>query len=225
MLETILTYSTETTITLIDALISIMVSFGVGGLISLTYMKTHDDTHSQNFALTIVLLPAVIAGIIMLIGSDIAKAFSLAGAFSIIRFRSAPGDPKDIAFVLFAMASGLAAGVGLWQFGIIFAASLCVVMYGLNKVGFAQVSDPLKRLKITVPEDLEYNHIFTEVFNEFTKEFNLIQVKTTAMGSLLTLTYSIRLKNESMIQDFIDQLRIRNGNLNISLDLINKGTY
>jgi hypothetical protein len=207
------------------ALTAIIVAFISGIIISSTYIKTHERKHSQNFALTVVLLPAIIAIIIMLIGSDIAKAFSLAGAFSIIRFRSAPGDPKDIAFVLFAMAAGLAAGVSLYAFSILFAVILCGVMVLMNKVNFGQNNLKQKRLKITVPEDLDYQEVFVDVFERFTTDIKLTNVKTTAMGSLYQLSYDIVLKEEDNVKAFIDDLRIRNGNLNISLNLIDDVTY
>lgn len=219
MLESILSYSSTETITLLDAMLSIVMAFVVGGIISVTYMKTHrTNNHSQNFALTIVLLPAVISAIIMLIGSDIARAFSLAGAFSIIRFRSAPGDPKDIAFVLFAMAAGLAAGVGLWLFGLIFTMILCLVMFVLDYVRFGQLKLPIQRLKITIPEDLDYDEAFKDVFEDHVSYLKLINVRTTAMGSLYQLTYDVQVDTD--IKAFIDELRCRNGNLNISLNLV-----
>lgn len=226
MFESLLSYSTTTTITIIDAVLAILVSFVVGGIISFTYMKTHTDkNHSQNFALTVVLLPAVISAIIMLIGSDIARAFSLAGAFSIIRFRSAPGDPKDIAFVLFSMAAGLSAGVGLLAFAVIFTVLLCSVMYFLSKLNFGSVSKPTKKLKITIPEDLDYEETFPELFEQFTSSFQLTNVKTTAMGSLYQLTYEVVLKDTKDVKVFIDEIRCRNGNLNISLNLLENVSY
>ncbi len=225
MLNTVLSYTSESPVTLLMALTAIIVAFISGIIISSTYIKTHERKHSQNFALTVVLLPAIIAIIIMLIGSDIAKAFSLAGAFSIIRFRSAPGDPKDIAFVLFAMAAGLAAGVSLYAFSILFAVILCGVMVLMNKVNFGQNNLKQKRLKITVPEDLDYQEVFVDVFERFTTDIKLTNVKTTAMGSLYQLSYDIVLKEEDNVKAFIDDLRIRNGNLNISLNLIDDVTY
>ena len=221
MFESLLSYSTTTTITIIDAILAILVSFVVGGIISFTYMKTHTDkNHSQNFALTVVLLPAVISAIIMLIGSDIARAFSLAGAFSIIRFRSAPGDPKDIAYVLFAMAAGLAGGVGLLVFAQIFTILLCLVMYVLSKLKFGEIKHPIKRLKITIPEDLDYEEALNPILDVFTESSKLTNVKTTAMGSLYQLTYEIVIDDKQNIKEFIDELRCRNGNLNISLNLL-----
>lgn len=219
MLDTILSYSSTTAITLVEALISLVVSFIAGMLISWTYMHSHEDNHSQSFALTIVLLPAVISGIIMLIGSDIAKAFSLAGAFSIIRFRSAPGDPKDIAFVLFAMAAGLGAGVGLWSFALIFTIVLCVVMFFMARYGFGAVKVPRKQLKITIPEDLDYEVAFKPVFEHYLINYQLTHIKTTAMGSLFQLTYDIQIEEPFAHKAFFDELRVRNGNLNISMTM------
>lgn len=205
---------------------SIVMSFFTGGIISFTYMKTHKDkNHSQNFALTIVLLPAVIAIIIMLIGSDIARAFSLAGAFSIIRFRSAPGDPKDIAYVLFAMSAGLAGGVGLLIFALIFTVLLCLLMYLLSRVGFGKLRNPAKKMKITIPEDLDYEEAINPVLQIYTETYKLVNVKTTAMGSLYQLTYELVMDGDQDIKNFIDELRCRNGNLNISLNLLEEVSF
>lgn len=221
MFESILSYSTAENITMLDAIISIIAAFLIGGIISTTYMKSSTKgSHSQGFALTIVLLPAVISAIIMLIGSDIARAFSLAGAFSIIRFRSAPGEPKDIALVLFAMAGGLGCGVGLYQFSLIFTLLVCFVMYILVKTGFGGVKSPRKKLSITVPEDLDYEMAFEDIMNEFLDEHKLINVKTTAMGSLYQLTYEVVFKNDQSTRLFVDEIRCRNSNLNISLNLV-----
>ena len=226
MLDSILSYTSETPITLMMAIIGIFVSFGAGAIISLTYMKTHEKgKHSQNFALTIVLLPAIIATIIMLIGSDIAKAFSLAGAFSIIRFRSAPGDPKDIAYVLFSMATGLAAGVSLYAFSILFSVILCSVMFVLNKINFGGTDTSIKKLKVIIPEDLDYESTFNPLFDDYTDDYTLTHVKTSAMGSLYQLTYDISIKKSVDIKSFMDEIRIRNGNLNISLNMIEDTSY
>jgi hypothetical protein len=198
----------------------ILVAISVGIIISFTYMKTYaNKSYSQNFALTIVLLPAVIAIIILLIGSDIARAFSLAGAFSIIRFRSAPGEPKDIAFVLFAMAAGLATGIGVYAYAILFAIVLCSVMFILNKFEFGTKKSATKQLRVTVPENLDYEKSFDDIFKDYTLQYNLKQVKTTALGSLYQLTYEIQLLDSVSTKAFIDELRSRNSNLDISLSL------
>jgi hypothetical protein len=165
-----------------------------------------------------ILLPAVIAIIIMLIGSDIARAFSLAGAFSIIRFRSVPGEPKDIAYVLFAMSAGLACGVSAYAYAAVFTIILCLVMFVLFKTRFKNESNSqAKQLIITVPEDMEYESAFDEVMQKYTTRSDLKRVKTTALGSLYQLNYELELKEDVSTKAFIDDLRCRNGNLNINL--------
>lgn len=217
MFESLLsTTTTTTTLSLMSVVLSIAVAFLAGSIISVTYMSTQKK-HSQNFALTVILLPAVIAIIIMLIGSDIARAFSLAGAFSIIRFRSAPGEPKDIAYVLFAMAAGLAAGAGAILYALVFTVILCAVMFALDKIGFGTRKSNAKLLQITIPEDLNYDSLFDDVLAIYTDSYELTQVKSAALGSLFIITYEVTLKDTATSKAFIDELRCRNGNLAIKL--------
>lgn len=216
----------STSITISDTLFMIGIAFISGLIISLTYMKTYPDgEYNSNFALTMVLLPLVVSLLIMLIGSDIAAAFSLAGAFSIIRFRSAPGEPKDIAFVLFSMMSGLAAAVGAAGYTIIFALILCVIMLFLNKIGYGSKKVKHQSLKITIPENLSYQEEFDEVFSKHNVEYKLVNVKNTSLGSLFQLTYRIKLKTNTSIPSLMDDLRARNSNLNIALNLIENTDY
>ncbi len=221
MLETILNTTTiNTSISLTSALLTILVSFALGGLISLTYMKTcSKSNYSRNFSLTMIIVPTVVAIIILLIGSNIARAFSLAGAFSIIRFRSAPGDPKDIAYVLFTMAAGLACGVGLYGYAVLFTAFLCLMMALLDLFKFGERKASQKLLKITIPEDLDYEGAFDEVFERFTTGHELKKVRTTDLGSLYELVYTITMDNKTNQKEFMDMLRCRNGNLNITLSM------
>ncbi|MFC0211410.1 DUF4956 domain-containing protein [Paenibacillus chartarius] len=209
--------SASTTLTFTHAILTIVVSFVLGGIISFTYMKTSKQSYSQNFALTMILIPSIIAIIILLIGNNVARAFSLAGAFSIIRFRSAPGDPKDIAYVLFTMATGLACGVGMYGYAVLFTVILCALMAVLHKFRFGARRSSQKLLKIMVPEDLGYEEAFQEVFNQFQVAYELKKVKTTELGSLFELVYVITMKAETSQKQLIDALRCRNGNLNITL--------
>jgi len=214
------TTATGTTISLGSSILTMIVSFALGGLISLTYMKTcSKGDHSQNFSLTLVLVPTVIAIIILLIGSNVARAFSLAGAFSIIRFRSAPGDPKDIAYVFFTMAAGLACGVGYFGYAALFTIFLCFLMFVLNALNFGVNKTSQKLLKITIPEDLDYEGAFDDVFTQFTTGYQLKKVRTTDLGSLYELVYTVTMDNKTNLKEFIDTLRCRNGNLNISLSM------
>lgn len=213
------TSSTDTAISLVNALVTIFVSFVLGGVISITYMKTSKNEHSQNFALTLVMTPAVIAIIILLIGSNIARAFSLAGAFSIIKFRSAPGDPKDIAYVLFTMAAGLACGAGFYGYAVLFTVFLCLLMFILSLINFGAVKNTQKLLKITIPENLDYEGAFDEILKKYTTQYELKKVRTTDLGSLYELVFNVTMDNQTSQKEFIDALRCRNGNLNITLSM------
>jgi hypothetical protein len=221
MLETIFNTATAgTTISLSDSILTIIVSFILGALISLTYMKTSNrGGYSQNFSLTLIIIPIVISIIVLLIGSNVARAFSLAGAFSLIKFRSAPGDPKDISFVLFTMAAGLASGVGFFGYGLLFTVFLCLLMIMLNLFNFGAHKTSQKLLKITIPENLDYEGTFDDIFLEYTKGHELIKVKTTDLGSLFQLVYIVILDDKTSQKEFLDALRCRNGNLNIILSM------
>lgn len=210
--------ATESTMTVGNSLVALLAAFAVGILISLVYMRTHKTNNpSPSFALTLVILPAVISVIILLVGSNIARAFSLAGAFSIIRFRSVPGDPKDIAYVLFALAAGLACGMGYLTFGFLFTLVVCLVLLILDAIKFGQSKTTGKLLKIVIPENLDYENALEDVLNQYTVSHDLIKVKTTDLGSLYELVYQVTTRDDRKEKDFLDELRCRNGNLNITL--------
>ncbi|MDR1805473.1 MAG: DUF4956 domain-containing protein [Clostridium sp.] len=201
-------------------LMSLAVALALGLLISLVYMKTHKTkTPTQSFSLTLVLLPAIITIIIMLVGNSVARAFSLAGAFQIVRFRSAPGDPKDIAYVLFTMAVGLCCGMGFILYGVIAAVILCGVMALLEAAKFGKGKGERKLLKITIPENLDYSGTFDDILNKYTSSCIRKKVRTADLGSLFELQYVITAKPNMDEKAFIDELRCRNGNLNITLVL------
>ncbi|MCM8710097.1 DUF4956 domain-containing protein [Clostridium sp. SYSU_GA19001] len=214
------TAATSTSISLANAILTIVVSFVLGGIISFTYMKTSSKGgYSQNFSLTLIIIPTVIAIIVLLIGSNVARAFSLAGTFSIIKFRSAPGDPKDISYVLFTMAAGLACGVGFFGYAVLFTVFLCLLMFALSILNFGAKKTSQKLLKITIPENLDYEGAFDDVFEKFTTDYELIKVKTTDLGSLFQLVYIVTMDNKLSQKEFLDELRCRNGNLNITLSM------
>lgn len=207
------------TMTFASALVTIFVAIALGGIISMTYMKTNTANYSPNFTLTMVILPVIVAIIILLIGSNIARAFSLAGAFSIIRFRSAPGDPKDIAYVLFTMAAGLACGVGAFGYAVLFTLLLCALMYVLNRFNFGAKRTSQKLLKVTIPESLGYEDAFAEVFQMFDVKYELKKVRTTELGSLYELVYAVTFDQSLNQKQFLDAIRVRNGNLDLSLTM------
>lgn len=216
--------ATGDTLTVWGALITIFSAFFLGLLISFTYMKTFQRGEANgNFVITIVMVPAIIAIIILLVGSNVARAFSLAGAFSIIRFRSAPGDPKDITYIFFALAAGLACGVGLVGYAVLFVAVLCLFAALLSRLRFGVPRCAANLLKITVPEDLNYDGAFDDVLEQYSKNYALKKVRTTDLGSLYELVYHVTLKEDADKKEFLDLLRCKNGNLNITLLLDTTG--
>jgi hypothetical protein len=220
MFDSIFTVDPTTdTFTLTYALTTIFTAFLSGVIISLTYMATSNRAHSTNFALTLIIVPSVVAIIIMLIGNNIARAFSLAGAFAIIRFRSAPGDPKNIAYVLFTMAAGLSCGVGMHLFSLFFTTVLCGLMFLLHVIRFGKNKTKRKLLKITVPENLSYEEAFQEVFKHFDITFELKTMRTRDLGSMFELEYVVHLNQDTDLKQFLDALRVRNGNLDIALQM------
>ncbi|GHU44686.1 DUF4956 domain-containing protein [Clostridia bacterium] len=214
------TDTTDTLFSLPNLLLVLGIALVLGLLISICYMKTHKDKcPSQSFALTLVILPAVIAIIILLVGNNVARAFSLAGVFTIVRFRSAPGDPKDITYVLFTVAVGLACGMGYLLYGVIAAALLCGAILILELCGFGKQKSIQKLLKITIPENLDYQNALDGVLQKHTSSYQLNRIKTADLGSLYELQYAITAKTNMDEKAFIDELRCRNGNLNITLVL------
>jgi hypothetical protein len=220
MLETIISSATGESFTLANALIVILASIFLGLVISFVYIKTNKKNgYSSGLSTTLVMLPVIISIIILLVGNNVARAFSLAGAFSIIRFRSAPGDPKDISYIFFTLAVGLACGMGYIGYAVIFTIILCALMFILDLAKFASSKGKSMHLKITIPEDLNYDGVFDEILNEYTNLYHIERIRTRDFGALFELNYLVELKDEISQKKFLDELRCRNGNLNISLTL------
>lgn len=220
MLDIIFNTSIADSLTFGGTLAVIGSSLVLGLFISLLYIQTHKQTgYSTSFTITLIMLPVIIAVIILLVGNNVARAFSLAGAFSLIRFRSAPGDPKDISYVFFTLAVGLACGMGYIAYGALFAVALSVAMLILYAVKFGEKKGNCMQLKITVPEDVDYQHLFDDVFNVYNVKATLSRVKTADFGSLFELYYIITINCAIDQKRFIDKLRCKNNNLNITLTL------
>jgi uncharacterized membrane protein YhiD involved in acid resistance len=220
MLETLISSTNGESFTLTNTLIIITSAIVLGLVISLAYMKTNKKSgYNSGFSTTLIMLPVIIAIIILLVGNNVATAFSLAGAFSIIRFRSAPGEPKDIAYVFFTLAVGLTCGMGYIGYAIMFTIILCAVMVLLDSIKFAMPKSKTMQLKITVPEDLNYEDALDEILNKYTTSWRIENIKTKDFGSLFELNYRINLKQDINQKKFLDELRCRNGNLNINLIL------
>ena len=197
-----------------DYIIYIAVALGLGIVIAASYMfKTKT---SRSFLATLTLLPALVSVVIMMVNGSIGAGVAVAGTFSLVRFRSAPGTAREITAVFLAMATGLICGMGYFVYAGIFTAIICVAMMLLKVTGFGDSKDE-KELHITIPEDLDYEGVFDEIFDKYTSERKLISVKTSDMGSLFRLKYTFTLKNGMSEKDFIDKLRVRNGNLPITV--------
>ncbi|MCI8520957.1 MAG: DUF4956 domain-containing protein [Clostridia bacterium] len=210
--------NTSEEITPLSAVIAMALSLLLGGIIAFTYRKTQDEAvYQRSLAITLVMLPIILSVIILFIGSNIARAFSLAGTLSIIRFRSAPGDAKDIGFIFFDIAAGLACGVGMYAYGVLFVVILCLALIILEKANMFQVRTLQKTLKITIPENLNYSGAFEDILDTYTKSYTLTKIKTTDLGSLFELVYRVSMADGIDEQQFLNELRTRNGNLTIML--------
>ena len=208
----------STQMSLVSAAVTMIVSWFMGMAIAFTYYKTQEEECFQrSFAVTLLMLPIIMAVIILFIGSNIARAFSMAGTLSIIRFRSAPGDPKDIGFIFFDIAAGLSCGVGLYGYGALFVVLLCAAMLICEKFRIFEKKTIRKTLRINIPEDLNYQGAFDDILNRYTKKYSLERIKTTELGSLFELRYNIIMEQNQNEQEFLNELRCRNGNLNIIL--------
>lgn len=210
--------NTSSEITILTAAITMLTSVILGAAIAFTYYKTQEEESFQrSMAVTLLMLPVILSVIIIFVGSNIARAFSLAGTLSIIRFRSAPGDPKDIGFIFFDIAAGLACGVGLYAYGALFVIVLCALMVICERCRFFEKKSIRKTLKITIPENLNYQGAFDDILEKYTQKYSLTSIKTTDLGSLFELCYNVTTENNQNEQEFLNELRCRNGNLNIIL--------
>ena len=200
-----------------DFLLCVGVSLLLGLL--LCVMTVWHSRFSRSLMVTLAILPAVVCVVIMMVNGNVGTGVAVAGAFNLVRFRSAPGSAREIAALFVAMGTGLITGMGYLGYGVLFTVILGVAMMVYNAVSLRSraVSVMERTLHITIPEDLDYEGVFDPVLSKYTRQYALTQVKTTSMGSLFKLTYDLTLKDPAQEKGFIDQLRLRNGNLEISL--------
>lgn len=207
----------ETVIAVPQFILCIAVSLMIGAFI--TWVYTYKSRYTASFAITLAMLPAVVCIVIMMVNGNVGAGVAVAGAFSLVRFRSVPGTAKEIGTIFLAMAAGLIAGMGYLGFAVLFSLIMGLVMLMLNITGFGTHKKATndKTLKITIPEDLNYGEVFDDLFELYLTHCEVIAVKTSNMGSLYKLTYHITLKDQKQEKKFIDELRCRNGNLEISI--------
>ncbi len=199
-----------------DFLLCVAVALVAGLILAGCYMFR--SRYTKSFVMTLALLPAVVCVVIMMVNGNVGTGVAVAGAFSLVRFRSVPGTAREIAMLFLAMGAGLIAGMGYLGYSLLFALLLGLVSLLYTLVNFGvRKNAAYKTMTITIPEDLDYSGVFEDIFKEYTSSCELVKVKTTNMGSLFRLTYNVVLRDLAREKEMIDQLRCRNGNLEITV--------
>lgn len=206
----------------IDMICALGLSVLMGIMISALYIFTHrKSNYSSSYVLTILILPIIVSVVLVMINST-ASALSLAGVFTLCRYRTVPGDPKDITYVFFAMAVGVICGINrsdyIW-FLFVFFAVVAAVLLIVDITRFGQCKTSSMTLKITIPEDMNYVGLFDGILNHYTSSWKMRRIKTTNFGSLFELVYSLEMKEDADQKQFIDEIRNLNGNLTVVLTL------
>ena len=204
-------------ITVTDFLLCMGSSLLIGLMLAFAYM--YRTRYTKSFVVTLAMLPAVVCVVIMMVNGNVGTGVAVAGAFSLVRFRSVPGTAKEIGILFLAMGAGLIAGMGYLAYAFLFTAILCgaTLLYSRLDLGQRKNAETYKTLHITIPEELDYSQVFEDLLEIYTLRWELTQVKTTNMGSLFKLTYDITLRDPKQEKELIDKLRCRNGNLEISI--------
>ncbi len=215
-MESILSALSDTSTTQISTSLVVLYSAvaGVLGLvISWTYMLT--GKKSKNFARTLIILPVLVCIVLLAVNGNFGTSIAVVGAFSLVRFRSLQGSSRDIGFIFFAMTVGIVCAVGEPVLAAGLTAVICLVHFVLAATRYAENDTEEKDLRVTIPENLDYTGIFDDLFEKYTKSHKQVVVKTTNMGSMYEINYKIRLKNDAEERAFIDEIRMRNGNLTV----------
>lgn len=206
-----------TVISVSDFLLCMGASLVIGIVMALAYM--YRTRYTKSFVVTLALLPAVVCVVIMMVNGNVGTGVAVAGAFSLVRFRSVPGTAKEIGTLFLAMGAGLIAGMGYLGYAALFTLIMCAMFMLYNRLDFGakKNADTYKTIQITIPEDLDYSGVFDDIFGEYTTTYELSHVKTTNMGSMFKLTYNISLRDVRKEKEMVDKLRCRNGNLEINI--------
>ncbi len=209
--------ATASVIRVTDFLLCLGFSLVLGLIMAFAYM--YRTRYTKSFVVTLALLPAVVCIVIMLVNGNVGTGVAVAGAFSLVRFRSVPGTAKEICTLFLAMGAGLICGMGYLGFAVLFTVIMCIMFVFYNRMDFGAKNNAAiyKTITIVIPEDLDYSEIFDDIFKEYTSQFDLNRVKTTNMGSLFKLTYNIALKDCKKEKEMLDKIRCRNGNLEITV--------
>lgn len=202
-------------LTLNSAIICIVSAVLLGIIISFVHMKS--SKYTKNYVVTLAILPLLVATVMIMVNGNLGTGVAIAGAFSLVRFRSMPGNSREIASVFFAMAIGIAIGMGQIVFATLVTLIVSVLFLIFYKTKFGEERSVYKTLDIVIPESLDYEDVFDTIFKKYTNSYELLRIKTTNLGSLYELKYDITLKAGIKIKTLIDEIRVRNGNLKVSI--------
>lgn len=198
-----------------EFLLCCLASIALGAACAGIYMFRH--TYSKNFVVTLALLPLIVQMVITLVNGNLGAGIAVMGVFNLVRFRSIPGSAKDIGSVFLAMAIGLATGMGFIGLAVLFTIIVGIVNVVYACTPFGKPAEPGKRLTVSVPEDLEFDGMFDDILGHYTASHELVEIRTTNMGSLYQLEYEVRMRQPGLEKRMIDEMRTMNGNLKISL--------
>ena len=201
-------------------LICSAVAIALGLVIAFTHLKTSKT--SKNFLITLTILPLLVEVVMLMVNGSLGTSIAILGAFGLIRFRSIAGNSKEISSVFFAMAVGLALGMGHILFAAVITTLTIAVIIILSKTNIFNLAAQPQTLEITIPEDLDYTTAFDDVFKKYTSSATLVRSKTTNMGSLYQLTYDVCLKKSTNEKAFLDAIRVKNANLKVLLSHVSK---
>ncbi len=217
LFEGVFDTATQTRIAVPDFLLCVGMALVIGLILALVYR--YRSQYTRSFMLTLAVLPATVCVVIMMVNGNIGAGVAVAGAFSLVRFRSAPGTANEIGAIFIAMAAGLIAGMGYIGYAMLFTLVLSAawLLYQFIGIGRGGTMNRQRILRITIPEDLNYTEVFDEPFARYTTACELMKIKTTNLGSLFRLTYHVTLRDATQEKEFIDDLRCRNGNLEITI--------
>lgn len=215
MLKSLFSNTASSSISIWAILICSVVSIILGVMIAYAHKKT--SRYSKNFLITLAVLPILVQSVMIMVNGNLGTSVAILGAFGLVRFRSMPGTSKEILSVFFAMAVGLATGMGHVVFACLMTVMVIIVILLFSKTKLFDQDESERVLKITVPENMDYNDMFEDIFSKYLKHYQMEHVKTVNMGSLFELTYRIKFNDSFNDKEFIDEIRVKNGNLKVSL--------
>lgn len=213
ILSALISSTGDTSLTTAEALIYALLAGGLGLVISLTYIKTGKT--SKNFARTLIILPILVCVVMLAVNGNFGTSLAVLGAFSLVRFRSLQGSSRDIGFIFFAMAIGIVCAIGELSLAVIITALICGIHFVMSYTRYAATAADEKDLRVTIPENLDYSDIFDDLFEKYTSEYKQLAVRTTNMGSMYEINYRVKLLDEKQEKSFLDEIRMRNGNLTV----------